>query len=49
VLEVLYFWKISKEWTTFVIIFGQCVGLLVITGALFLPESPKFLVTKKRF
>ncbi|TNV73193.1 hypothetical protein FGO68_gene463 [Halteria grandinella] len=49
VLEVLYFWKISKEWTTFVIIFGECVGVLVIIGTLFLPESPKFLLTMKRY
>lgn len=49
VLEVIYFWKISKEWTTFVIIFGECIGVLVIFGTFMLPESPKFLITMKRY
>jgi len=49
VLGVVYFWKISKDWVWFVVIFAEIAGVLVIIGTFFLPESPKFLISMKRF
>lgn len=45
---VLYFMFVSKYWQPFQI-FG-CVSLVVITGSiLLLPESPKYLISKKKY
>ena len=49
VLEVIYFWKVSREWVWFSIVFGQAIGIIVIAGTFFLPESPKYLITMKRY
>lgn len=46
---VVFFWKISKEWTLWAIPFCEVTSLLVIVALFFLPESPKFLICKKRF
>jgi hypothetical protein len=49
VLYTLYYWKIAKEWLWFVFIFAEAAGVLAIVGIFFLPESPKFLISMKRF
>ena len=49
VLYTLYYWKIAKEWLWFVVIFAEAAGVLAIVGIFFLPESPKFLISMKRF
>ena len=47
VLGCLYFWKISKNWL-WLEIFAGLLGVLSIIGAYFwLPESPKYLVSRK--
>jgi len=45
VLWCLYYWKINKYWLWFVVVFGEISGIVVVIGCLFLPESPKFLLT----
>jgi hypothetical protein len=48
VVCVLYFWLISKEWTW--LMFGLCFsGIISMVGCFLLPESPKFLLTKKKY
>lgn len=49
VLYTLYYWKISKNWLWFVVIFAEAAGLLVIVLTFILPESPRFLVSQKRY
>jgi hypothetical protein len=44
-----YFWKLSKNWLWFVIPFGEVTTVITIVALFFLPESPKFLLTKKRY
>ena len=49
IFGVIYFWQISKNWLWFEM-FGCSVGLLSLAGMTFyLPESPKFLISKKRY
>jgi SP family sugar:H+ symporter-like MFS transporter len=48
-IGVVYFWKISKEWTWWAITFCEVGSLLVIVGLFFIPESPKYLLCKKRY
>ena len=49
VMYTLYYWKIAKEWLWFVVIFAEAAGVLTIVGIFFLPESPKFLISMKKF
>jgi MFS transporter, putative metabolite:H+ symporter len=47
VFGCLYFWKISKNWL-WLEIFAGLVGVMCIIGAsIWVPESPKFLVSRK--
>ncbi len=45
VLYTVYYWKISKNWLWFVIIFAEAFGVIAIGLTLMLPESPRFLVS----
>jgi hypothetical protein len=47
-LGCIYFWKISKDWR-WIAMFGCATGILSMLGVLFMPESPKFLVTIKKY
>ena len=48
VIGCLYFWKMSKDWIWLEI--AACVsGVVSMVGCYMLPESPKFLITKKRY
>jgi len=49
VMYTIYYWKIGKDWIWFVLIFAEIAGVVCIAGTFFLPESPKFLISKKRF
>jgi len=49
VLYTLYYWKIAKNWIWFVVIFAEVAGVIAIFATWFLPESPKFLISTKRF
>ncbi len=44
VLSAFYFYVISKYWVWFQV-FGWGLNLLVIIGVMFMPESPKYLIT----
>ena len=44
----LYFWFITKNWV-WVEGFVACVTLAVIIAASFMPESPKFLMSKQKW
>ena len=48
-MYTLYYWKVAKEWLWFVMIFAEGAGVLSIICTFFLPESPKFLISKKHF
>ena len=46
---VIYFWFISKNWL-YLEIFACVLGIISFIGTLFfIPESPKFLISMKRF
>jgi hypothetical protein len=48
-LGVLYFWFICKNWL-YLAIFGCILGVISFFGTLFfIPESPKFLISLKRY
>lgn len=47
-LATLYFWKISTHWFYFVVI-GLGFNIISVVGLFFLPESPRYLVTVKKF
>lgn len=40
----LYFWLVSKNWL-YIELFAGAITLVCITGAFFLPESPKFYLS----
>jgi hypothetical protein len=44
----VYFWKVSKEWV-WLEVFGSSLALLSMIGAIVMPESPKYLITKGRY
>jgi hypothetical protein len=48
VIGVFYFYVISKEWL-YLQIFGCSLNLLVFVALFFVPQSPKFLIGKKRY
>lgn len=47
-LCALYFWQISQHWE-YLEYFAAGMTLLCIFVAVFLPESPKYLLTKKKY
>jgi hypothetical protein len=48
VLGTVYFWKISKE-CLYIEIFGCGSGIVAMLAISIIPESPKFLITMKRY
>lgn len=48
VYTVLYYWFISKYWIP-INVFGAFLTLVSAVGVWFLPESPKFYLSKKRY
>ena len=49
VIGCLYFWKVSKNWL-WLEIFAGCLDLVAMVGTLIMiPESPKYLIGKKRY
>ena len=46
--STLYFYFISKYWVWFQI-FGWTLNLIAVVGVIFMPESPKYLLTKKKY
>ena len=48
VLSTIYFYFISKYWVWFQV-FGWGLNLITIVGVVFMPESPKYLLTKKKY
>ena len=48
IFACFYFYFISKGWVWFQV-FGWSLNLLVVIALPFVPESPKFLISKKRF
>jgi OCT family organic cation transporter-like MFS transporter 15 len=49
VFGCLYFWKISKNWLWLAIVFAEAAGVIVFGLTLMLPESPRYLVSLKRY
>jgi hypothetical protein len=49
ILYTIYYWKIAKDWIWFVVIFAEIAGGITIIATWFFPESPKFLISKKRY
>jgi MFS family permease len=48
VYTVLYYWFISKDWIP-INVFGAVLTLVSAVGVFFLPESPKFYLSKRRY
>jgi hypothetical protein len=48
VLGCIYFWKISKEWL-WLELFACAGGFISMLTIFLIPESPKFLITMKRY
>lgn len=48
VYTVIYYWFISNWWIP-INVFGGALTLVSMVGVWFLPESPKFLITMKRY
>jgi MFS transporter, SP family, sugar:H+ symporter len=48
VYTVIYYWFISKQWL-YINIFAGFLTALSMVGVFFLPESPKFLITLRRY
>jgi hypothetical protein len=48
ILSCIYFYFISKYWLWFQV-FGWSLNLLTVVCVIFMPESPKFLLTKKKY
>ena len=46
-LATIYFWVISKDWFYFASI-GYALNLFCAAGAWFMPESPRYLLSKGR-
>ena len=47
-MAVIYFVYISRTWYGFVAV-GLVMNVIVVIGCFFIPESPKFLISKKRY
>ena len=48
VYTVLYYWFISKNWIP-INVFGALLTAVSAAGVYFLPESPKFYLSKRRY
>ena len=48
ILSCIYFYLISKYWLWFQL-FGWSLNVLTVVCVFLMPESPKFLMTKKRY
>ena len=48
ILSCIYFYFISKYWLWFQLV-GWSLNVLTVVCVIFMPESPKFLLTKKRY
>lgn len=48
VMAAVYFWFISKDWRPFEM-FGVCLAIFTLSSSLWIPESPKFLISQKRY
>lgn len=48
VYSVIYYWFISNYWIPLQV-FGGVLTVISMVGVYFLPESPKFLLTMKRY
>ena len=46
-MATIYFWMISKDWFYFAFI-GYTVNFFCAAGAWFMPESPRYLLSKGR-
>jgi len=44
-MGAIYFWLISKNWRPFEI-FGLCLGALSLSSVIWMPESPKYLISQ---
>jgi membrane protein YdbS with pleckstrin-like domain len=48
VYTVIYYWFISKNWI-YINAFGALMTVVSAVGVWFLPESPKYYLSKKRY
>jgi membrane protein YdbS with pleckstrin-like domain len=48
VYSVIYYWFISKNWI-YINIFGTVLTVVSAVGVWFIPESPKFFISRKRY
>ena len=48
VYTVIYYWFISKNWI-YINAFGTLLTVVSAVGVWFLPESPKFFISRKRY
>lgn len=48
VYTVIYYWFISKNWI-YINAFGTLLTVVSAVGVWFLPESPKFYISRKRY
>lgn len=48
VYTVIYYWFISKNWI-YINAFGTVLTVVSAVGVWFLPESPKFFISRKRY
>jgi hypothetical protein len=46
--STFYFYYISRYWLWFQI-FGWTINLIAVVGVIFMPESPKYLLTTKKY
>ena len=46
--STFYFYFISRYWVWFQI-FGWTMNLIVVVAVIFMPESPKYLLTNKKY
>lgn len=49
IIGCLYFWKISKNWLWLEVFAGSLALVALIGTFLLMPESPKYLVSKKKY
>jgi hypothetical protein len=48
IYTVIYYWFISNWWIP-IQVFGGVLTAISMVGVYFLPESPKFLITMRRY
>lgn len=47
-IGTVYFWKISKHWQG-IEVYAATLGFIALVGAWVMPESPKYLITMKKY